>query len=387
MRASITSEPSRFEAEVRALSTDGTGVVNHPAGKVFFAPGVWPGDVAVFDIESEGPRYGYARPVEWKKKSLDRVEAPCPHQGAGAGKCGGCPWMIGSYESQLKHKEHRVRHALARAGFEAERIVAPIWGSPSALGYRNRAQFKSDGARLGFVEEGTNSIAEIDDCLVLNEDVRARYRALRARLPNTEWRPTEGHKWIFLELDDAMAPGEEPVLNRRRPFRQGNTAQNERMRAWLAERVPKAAAADSALELFAGSGNLTGALHDAGFGRILAVEVASAAMAQLRAKGWPAVETFEADLSKVWALEKLAQRVPDARVLLLDPPRAGAAGVEKLASALKRLETILYVSCDTATFVRDVSALAKKGFRLEEVQPLDLFPQTSHVEVMGRLIR
>jgi len=349
--------------------------------------------VAQFEVESEGARYGYARVKEFLRLSPERTQVPCPHQGAGEGRCGGCPWMIGDYAAQLRYKEQRVKHALQRAGLiagldaESDDVMRPIWGSERILGYRNRAQFKTDGKLMGFVEEGTHRIADVLDCLVLNDRVRADYSRMRDRLPNLTWVPTDGHKWNFFELDDAMAPGEMPPFNRRRAFRQGNSAQNERMKAWLAERTPHAKVGETAIELFSGSGNLTGVLKNAAFSKILAVEGVEEAMTKLREKGWPELRTLVADLTRPAVYAQIAQKLPTARVLLLDPPREGARGVEKLVAALPNLERVLSVSCDTATFVRDAVAITKQGFRLAEVQPLDLFPHTAHVEILALFTR
>lgn len=378
---------STFSGSVRALSSEGYGVVEHPDGRVFFVKGAWIGDRAEFRIERFEKRYGYARIERLLEPSADRVPPPCPHQGIGPGQCGGCPWMIGTYESQLRAKEQRVRHALARAKLTVdESRVQAIWGS-EPYGYRNRAQFKTDGERIGFVSEGSREIAPIDDCLVLNPRMREILLEWRASLPIAAWRPSEGFDWVFVEADDAMSPGKLPVLNRRRPFRQGNSAQNERMLAWVREKVATLPVETPVVELFCGSGNFTQVLSERGFASILALEVADAAMAQLQARELPNVRTKVADLSRLPALLNIAKLAPKTRLLVLDPPRAGAKGVERLVAALPELERILYVSCDVATFTRDASALKSAGFELAEVQPLDLFPHTSHVEVLTEFRR
>ena len=132
-----------FHAKVRDLSHKGLGVVDHPEGCVFFVPGVWPGDVGEFEILIQKKRYGFAKLIALQTPSLDRVSAPCPYQGFEEGRCGGCAWMIGSYESQLKYKEHIIRHSLERAGIKTK--ISPILPSANIFHYRNRAQLKTNG--------------------------------------------------------------------------------------------------------------------------------------------------------------------------------------------------------------------------------------------------
>jgi 23S rRNA (uracil1939-C5)-methyltransferase len=78
----------------------------------------------------------------------------------------------------------------------------------------------------------------------------------------------------------------------------------------------------------------------------------------------------------------VVRRRPD--VVLLDPPRAGAAACVPPLLRL-RPRRIVYVSCDPATLARDLKGLCAHGYRLREAVPLDLFPQTAHVETVAHL--
>lgn len=370
-----------FTAKVRGLSSEGYGVAEHPDGRVFFVPATWPGDEIEAEIATVEKRYGYGRLRKLISPSPERAPSvPCAHQGVGEGRCGGCPWMIGTYESQLGHKQTRLEHALGRAKLLNDGVLRAAWGS-QPLGYRNRAQFKSDGTHLGFVREGTRELVDIDDCVVLNEPMRGLLRDVRAQLPNAAWKPADGHDWTFLDVDDAIADAATITINRRRPFRQGNSAQNERMKQWVSERAQTAGGAY--LELFAGSGNFTEALSS--LGRTYAVEVDRDAVDGLRARELPNVQAEAYDLFKPASLRILGRDLRDqVKTLVLDPPRAGMKGVERLAADLGgALRTVLYVSCDGPTFVRDAAALVKSGWRLTEVQPIDLFPQTPHLETLS----
>ena len=384
----MSETPEFFEARVRNLSSEGKAVVTHPDGRTFFVEAAWPGDLAHFRVLEFSGRYGFAEIIELKEGSTERREVPCAHQGVALGKCGGCPWMIGTYESQLKFKEHRLKHSLERAGLlEKPEILKAIRGAPSEWGYRNRAQFKTDGARFGFVSAGSREIADVEDCLTLSESMRTKLKTIRTSLPRKDWQPTPPHVWNFLDVDEWHLESD-LELNKRLPFQQGNSKQNSVMKNWVAEQSDAVGVAGkNVIELFCGSGNLTEVLSEKGAGKILAVEVSGKALAALSARNLPGVATWGADLAHPHQMERLAEKLPAAQVLLMDPPREGAKGVDRLVKKLKRLESILSVSCDVATFVRDCVALKKAGFELESIQPLDLFPQTPHLEILAVLLR
>ncbi|HBQ39837.1 MAG TPA: class I SAM-dependent RNA methyltransferase, partial [Halieaceae bacterium] len=142
---------------------------------------------------------------------------------------------------------------------------------PQAFAYRNRAQFKTDGRQLGFVAAGSNRLAPITDCPVLTAPNRATLHALIEALPVPAWKPSRKHTWTTLDVDEDVT-ATEVVPNQRRPFRQGNDAQNNFMREWLAHRLQTLDPSRTVTELFAGSGNFTEVIAARGFQQIFAVE-------------------------------------------------------------------------------------------------------------------
>ncbi|GIX31763.1 MAG: hypothetical protein KatS3mg124_2235 [Porticoccaceae bacterium] len=220
-------------------------------------------------------------------------------------------------------------------------------------------------------------LAPIRDCPVLTAPNRATLAALRARLPEPAWRP-RGARLTVLAIDD-RTPGQ-VVVDGAVPFRQGNDAQNEALKAWLAQQLANDPPA-FALELFAGAGNLTEVLAAAGVARVMAVEGDAAACSALGARRLPGVEVVCADLRDSARLRALARSAGEAELLLLDPPRDGFRALPALLAALPRLARILYVSCDLATFARDAAGAVAQGFALRVVQPFDFFPHTPHIEL------
>ncbi|MFA5630035.1 MAG: class I SAM-dependent RNA methyltransferase [Porticoccaceae bacterium] len=371
-----------FTASVRDLSSDGNGVVEHRSGQIFFVPGVWPGEEGEFRVTGFRKSFGFARLVKLLRPAPERVTPQCVHQGFGRDDCGGCPWQFVTYEAQLAAKEMRVRRALSRLGLD-ERI-RPIWGSPQQFGYRNRAQLKSDGRAIGYVAQGSNRLVAIDDCPILSDHNRQTLKDFLATLPNPALRPSRKAQWSTLDIDEALT-AETVSINRRRPFQQANSAQNLRMRDWLARSLANADKALPVVELFAGSGNFTEVLHNAGFERILAVEGVAEAVDALDTQGWRGVEGLVCDLFSEAGARTAAQAASGSGVLVLDPPRDGFRHIGTLTTALSKLRHIAYISCDLATFVRDMQTLLQQGFVVDHIQPLDLFPHTPHVELLAAL--
>ena len=373
-----------FEAEVIGLADTGNAVVEHPDGRRLFVAGAWPGERIRVRVKELKSQYGIGELVELLEASSSRVEPPCPFHGFAANLCGGCPWMFVDYPAQLQAKQQRVEQALQR--LTASPRVLPIIPAPQPLGYRVRAQLKTDGRELGFVANGQRQLAAVDDCLVLTEHNRATLKALRQSLPNGDWTPARKQDWVTLDIDES-ASEIDVSINKRLPFQQANRQQNDAMRAWLSHQLQALPRDLPVLELFAGSGNFTEVIAAAGFTSITAVEVVDEAIAGLAARMLPGVTAVTGDLFNETAFAELLQGQRAAEILVLDPPRDGLKCRNGLFDRRSRLRKVFYISCDLATFSRDLRDFLAAGYQLEELQPVDLFPQTPHVELLAHLRR
>jgi len=372
----------RFSGCVKDLTSDGRGVVEHPSGRIFFVVGVWFGEAGEFRVTGLKGRIGFAEVVALDDgtRHPERIAPACAHYG----HCGGCPWQFVGYSAQLQAKQQRTVKNLRR--LDPNINVRPILPSEQAWGYRNRAQFKTDGEQLGYVAAGSNRLIPVEQCPILNPVNQKTLQALLAKLPDPDWRPAAGRGWTTIDIDD-NTEASSVSINARLPFRQGNTAQNQVMRQWLAAQLAQIAIGKNVLELFCGSGNLTEEIVESGAGQVVAVEVVETALEQLRSLALPGVKTVACNLFDAVDTEKLIPYVKTSEILVLDPPRDGLKVTEPLLIKKSAIRHICYISCDLATFVRDLQVFQRAGFRVQEVQPLDLFPQTPHVELMGVLHR
>jgi 23S rRNA (uracil1939-C5)-methyltransferase len=376
---------TKFEAIVRDLSHKGLGVVDHPDGRVFFVRGVWPGDKGLFEADALLEKYSEIKLIELLTPSPERVEISCSFRGTEAGKCGGCPWMMASYPAQLNYKVKRLQHALEKRKINTSDILKPVWASPDVFHYRNRIQLKTDGKKLGYVSEGTSVFAPVEDCRILNEKLSELFHELKDSLPRDDLIPGENHKWAFVDLDDEMSLAD-VLPNKRRPFRQGNSKQNEAMKNWLREKLINVPKHFPVIDLFCGSGNFTEVLSLLGFENILAVEVQGSALRELERKNLPGVRILPLDMNEKGSWAKVARLQPHAKILITDPPREGMEKRRGLFKYLDNLQDILYISCELDTFSRDTADLVSQ-FRLQEITPIDLFPHTPHLEMMAHFQR
>jgi 23S rRNA (uracil1939-C5)-methyltransferase len=429
--------------EIDDLAPGGEGV-GRLGSRPVFVPFTAPGDQVELEVP-EGDGAAHAPPLRLLRAGPDRVQPPCRHFGPGEGdrECGGCEWLHLAYGRQLAAKERAFAETLRRIGrLDAAAIgLMPIVPSPRPLRYRCRAKFHFDraSARLVFFRRRSHLPVRLEECHLLVEGLDALRAAIGPALASArlsprevalEWSDREGKGAALLVLPEvstavrdraeallATVPGlaglvlqaegapavtvGDPVLahdrfpgspgrglQRSRPdvFQQSNRFSN----ALLVDEALRLLQPDGeeVLELFCGAGNFTGPLLDRA-AHVSAVEVQGPALELARRDLAGEKGRFFAgkalDLARAFARERGETARRFTRVLL-DPPRDGAKGI---GPALRDLavERAVYVSCDPATFARDLKECAGAGLRVAAVQPFDLFPQTHHVEGLALLVR
>ena len=413
-------------------------------GKTVFVEGAVPGDVAEVEVVEAKPRFARATVARLVESSPDRVAPPC------AAGCGGCSWAPMAYPAQLAAKRANVADALVRTGrvdpVRAEEIVAPCVPSKREWGYRNKLELAcgADGAGrlvLGMRPEGSAEVVPLEACPLANRLIEKAPKALRGALrflsgnedlgifrvgvrgslrtkdvevalwtapgpfpraaaaktlaqacKNTSLvrvvaEPGRARKVKKVEAIAGKGCWEEELAGARfltsaPSFFQVNTAQAERLVALVQEGL-ELEEGDYVADLYAGGGTFSVPLAAAG-ADVVAVESAGSSVRDLRRNAERAgvdIEVIGGDTAR--ELPELG----DLDALVVDPPRAGLAEgvVDSIAAAAPR--RVAYVSCDPATWARDVARFEAAGYRLARATPVDLFPQTYHVEVVSIFTR
>lgn len=431
--------------EIQSLGHRAVGIGRHK-GKVIMVPFSAPGDKLEVEIVSTHKSYDEARILRVLEPSSLRRDPPCPHFGS----CGGCQLQHLEIGFQRLSKEKLLREMLRRqAGLDGERVL-PIQAGSMELGYRNRLDLQllpGNPPRLGFASWGSSRLTPVKRCLLAVDTLNQLLEELGGLLASCKLsniRRVElacdgsgpGRTLFFSTISPLPGPrfrsladtacriqglrsicvgrgrsgkvetlwkAQDSPLGVTVPFRgegkeglhlevwpgvfsQVNSEVNkilvQVLASWAEELHPK-----SVLDLYAGMGNLSLAL--AGLAEhVTAVEVDPRAVANGKANslglGIHNVTWIRGAASS--ELSRMLSRGERFDLVVLDPPRSGARELLEPLLAL-RPRAILYVSCDPATLSRDLSHLCAKGdYILEKIQPLDMFPQTFHLESVSLLL-
>jgi 23S rRNA (uracil1939-C5)-methyltransferase len=382
----------RLELRVETLVHGGAGLAHAPDGRVVLVAFAAPGERVVAEVERVHRDYLEAVTVEVSEPSPDRVEAPCPV----FGECGGCQLQHLAYPAQLAAKEQAVRAQLRRIGHLDDSVVRPIVGAPNPWGYRNHLRF-STGKKygdVGFIRRRGRGLLKIEHCPIADPWVNELLPKLQghgAGLHQVQVRHNAATGSYLvnpampaLDIETGQGWYEEELAGRRfrvsaSAFFQVNSEQAEEMVRLVGESLP--GGGELLVDAFAGVG--TFAVIFAGrFERVIAIEESHSAARDAEENILQAANV-ELRIGKVEQVLPELELRPDA--VLLDPPRAGCAPPVLAAIAEFRPGVVVYVSCNPATLARDLRVLAGAGYAIEHVTPLDMFPQTGHIECVSKL--
>jgi len=371
-------------------------------------------------VRARARRYLRAELVDVVRAGAVRTAPPCP----AFGRCGGCQWQHVDLAAQRAAKTQVVVEQLARVGGIPDAPVRPILAA-DGLAYRTRITLVAEARRLGYHRRGSHVLEEVDACPIATPALAAHLDAARewmARLPAVVERMTiaeaPGGVAFVAMLGRAPASGDvattdaflhahasvrgvvlrgggrrttlgdvtvhapvEDDLVLEAPadaFTQINPAAN---RLVVASALDLGAFSTGArvLDLYCGIGNFALPLARRGVA-VRGVERDAVAVAAARANAARLGVAARFDVADVARALGDADGALDG--VVLDPPRGGAAAALAPLAAL-RPRRIVYVSCDPATLARDAARLVAGGWRLVVAQPVDVFPQTFHVETVA----
>lgn len=441
----VEGETLRLRVERMAYGAD--AVAHREDGKAVFVSGAVAGDLVEATVDHQAKSFDHATATAVLEPSPDRVDVPCPY----ASLCGGCPWAALSREAQLEAKRANVVDALGRLGHlgadGAEALVAPCERPAEDWGYRNKVELgfsrRKGRVVVGMHGRDDRSLVRVDRCLLLDRRYQRATKSLAGALSyitgsrgievqrvglraSSRTRQVEVALWtdpspfpraqaakILTEATSATSVvrvlakgplkarrvagierlsgmghweehvGRETMALSAPSFFQVSTAGAERLQELVMAGLD-VQEDDVAMDLYCGAGTFTLPLARRAQW-VDAVEAYGPAVRDLRRNldhaGLDNVDPIGGDAGREFPDS-------DADVIVVDPPRAGLAEdvVDKLSDQPAR--AIAYVSCDPATLGRDLARFRDRGtFEPVSVTPVDLFPQTYHVETVTILRR
>ena len=428
----------QLEVEIDSLAFGGRGLARAD-GLVVFVSGALPGDRVRVEITKAKKRFAEARTVELLSPGAERIADRCTHEGE---PCPGAPWQGLDYARQLTEKSAQVEEALRRIGgldgFELEQIepAAEQWR------YRNKLEYsfgeRNGEAILGFHARGRwDLIVDVDDCQLASErgnaarnairdwarlesvpayDGRERTGVLRNLVVREGWRtgqiqtrlvtsaarfpkpPVDLHTAI--EGDSGGTDGPTGALGEERlreelfdlklemshgAFFQTNTEMAERLYAIAAE-FAGLSGSERVFDLYCGIGTI-GLTMAKRAGEVWGLEIVPEAIAdaERNAKRNKIENAHFMAGSARTGVRPLIEKAGKPDVVIIDPPRAGLS--QKIVRRVLECEAkkIVYVSCNPTTLAPNAAQMVEAGYKLRRVKPVDMFPQTPHIECVALL--
>lgn len=398
---SMTGEPmkqslmagDRVTVAIDSVAYGGQGV-GRVDGLVCFVPFTVDGDEAEVEIVAvrKNHRIGILRGLI--RESRARVVPPCPY----FGRCGGCHYQHIAADHQLAVKERQVRETFERIGGLPDPPVRAVIPSPLAFHYRGKAEYHAEiadngGVTLGFRDVSNATVVDIDACAVVDDSINEACRKLRRHISAGET-VAQPRMTLWSGYDFAQVPfitrrvGEMEFCVPYEGFFQANLSLLDR----LVELVVTGCGpgrTDRIVDCYCGSGFFTLFLASRG-STVFGIERDGPSLAcarrNLKDNGITGARFFRGRVETVLG-EHFRGRDDAVDTVILDPPRAGCAGAVLDTLAELGPDRIVYVSCNPATQARDIRRLIEGGFLLKELQPIDLFPQTAHIETIALLER
>jgi len=432
----LASGRSRESHEVRVekLVYGGEGLGRLAAGQAVFVSGVLPGELVRAGIVRKRKGIFHAVAEEIIEPSPDRVAPPC----GGEKQCTGATWPFIAYPAQLRLKQEILLDALQRTGGMRPKRPLLIIPSPKTEHYRLRTQFnvrtEKETQRIGFFRQGSYSLVEVEDAFLIHPLINRTLAAVRnliTLLPtlleiHINASPAGDVHLLVFGADETLKPLDVffAKLQKAMPevigltgfarkkkvgslgrntlaleveglalhategnFFQVNWEQNRNMVRTVLD-FAGLTGGETVLDLYCGIGNFSLPLSKQA-NKVIGIESGYAAIEDARKNaqinGITNVEFIADDLQK--GLKPLLERKQKADVIVLDPPRAGATlkTLERILAFVPR--KIVYVSCNPSTLARDLKFFHLFGFRLDRLQPVDMFPWTYHIECVAEMVR
>ena len=381
----------RVAIKIESIAFGGHGV-GRIDNFVVFVPFAAPDDELEIEIVELKKKFARGRIVKISKLSPVRDVPLCVCYE----NCGGCCYQHLKYEQQLKIKKKQVQDAFLKIGKIVSPPVSEPIASPYAYHYRGKAQLhaanEASGLKLGFLDVSGGTIMNIQRCEIMEETINDQIRNMRK---NTKLQRAESSLIIWSEPEDGTSQNSDQIRRvvngkeffvQRNGFFQANVYLTDRLvdevcRLVMPEKI------HTLVDAYCGSGLFSIFLSPYAQ-NVVGIETGQQAVkfAEMNAERNGVRNTkFICGAVESILPQEFAVGVDKIDLLVLDPPRSGCDGAVLKAISTLRVQKVIYISCNPATQARDIKFFRECGYDLLSLLPLDMFPQTEHIEVIGHL--
>ncbi len=366
----MTLTPAKtIELTIESLANSGDGVGRFE-NKVYFVPFTLPQEKVLIEVTENKKNFARGRLIKIIKASEHRQSAKCEV----FSKCGGCDWQHLPYEQQLIWKQKNLQDVLQRiAKLEDLTCIQPIQASPMNWNYRNRIQVHHDSKGFFYYAKSSKKMVYIESCPIGSEAINQWLKT------NKDLTSVKSQKIELAEMPDGTVKTFRVDKKGRSSlgFRQVNDAQNVFLNEQIKNHVVKNKITNI-IDLYCGQGNwslnLTKKLIDV---QCLGIDNNKVNIDIAKSQAPSSCQFIHGD-----AIELLSDKSGWSDLVIIDPPRLGCS--EAVIQQLNQTPPtwLIYISCHPATMSRDLQKLLASGWKADSIIPVDMFPQTAHLECL-----
>lgn len=402
-----------YQVEIFNLDHQGRGIgrINN---KIVFIPNALPGEIIEAKIILEKKNYYEGKTNEILTPSTDRTQSICPY----FNECGGCQYLNVSYKKSLEFKQNKVVDILKKY-LPLDIKINPIIESDDNLNYRNKVTFQVN-QEIGFYKEKSNDLIPVDTCFIADKNINELYKIIKDNISfnnikqiiirsskktnesmiifkTTDYIDTNKiintlkDKTTSIYINDKLIYGKNKIIEELLDYKfyvsptsffQVNTLQAEKLYSKAIE-YANITNNDLVLDLYCGTGTI-GILASKTAEKVIGIELNKEAIKDANKNkelnNVNNIEFYAGDVGKI-----LTKNNYNPEVIIVDPPRAGLDNVAINQLLKIKPERLVYVSCDLMTLTRDLKILSEY-YDILELTPVDMFPMTSHVESVVKLV-
>ncbi len=351
--------------------------------KIVFVNNALKNEEVSITITKEHKNYIEANTQKIIRSNENRVEPICPYYNI----CGGCNLMHMSYQEQLNFKQSKITNIInkyVKQNIKINKIV-----STNQYNYRNKITLKVKNNILGYYQEETNNLVKIDKCYLADDKINDLIKSIKQHdLKNYDQIIIRASK----NLDESMILFKDNnsfILEKLGnyifkisgdSFFQVNTKGAEIMYQQVLDYLDLKGT-ENILDLYCGTGTISIYISNHA-NHVTGIEINKDAIRDAN---------YNKKINHIKNLTFINDDVKNIEikqydVVIIDPPRSGI-NQETINKIIEiNPKKIVYVSCDPMTLARDLNILKEK-YNIEEITPIDMFPNTYHVECVTVLHR